>query len=136
MLGQGDRGQPVEPMDGVEAGGEVDRAGRQQRAVKRAAHRAGKNARGEEAAAPRLLEVGEQLVEVVAGQVAVDRLKGLVGAPPEAGDDGPHQADGVAALRGAQVQDGDRPRGGRQRQTRDGVVHPILEGLDRGELHP
>ena len=91
---------------------------------------------GKEAGAPGLFQVGEQLVEVVAGQVAADRLQGLAGAPPQSRDDGRHEADGVAPLRGAQVQDGDRLRGGRQRQVRDGVVHPVLDGLDRGQLRP
>jgi hypothetical protein len=79
---------------------------------------------------PGLFQVGEQPVEVVAGQVAVDRVNGLPGAPPEPRDDGRHHLHGVAPFGGAQVQDGNRPRGARQRQAGDGVVHPVLKSLD------
>ena len=72
------------------------------------------------------LQVGEQPVEVVGGQVAEDRLQRLVGAAPERGDDSRHDTDGVAPFRGAQVQDGDRLRGVRQRQGRNGMVNPLL----------
>src|SRR6516164_7088564 len=133
---QGRGGQPVEPVDGVEAGGEADRTGRQQRAVKRAPHRSGVYTRRKEAVAAGLFQVGEQLVEVVAGQVAVDRLNGLPGAASQSRGDGPHDPGGIAPVGGAKIQDGDRLRCVGQRQARDGVVNPVLEGLDRGELRP
>src|SRR5262249_17111565 len=116
------------------AGGKADRTGRQQRAVKRAPHRSGVYTRRKEAVAAGLFQGGEQLVEVVAGQVAVDRLNGLLGAASQSRGDGPPEPGGIAPVGGAKIQDGDRLRCVGQRQARDGVVNPVLEGLDRGEL--
>src|SRR6516165_321185 len=94
-------GQLVEPVDGVEAGGEVNGSGRKQRFVKRATHRTGINSSGKAAGAPGFLQIGEQLIEVVAGQVAENRLKWLPGAPSEPMGNRPHQTDGIATFRGA-----------------------------------
>jgi hypothetical protein len=123
-------------MYGVEGRGKVDRSSRQERTVIRAPHRTGKVAVAKEAGAPGLIQVAESLVEVVACEVAEYCLNGLIGAPAQSRDYRGHMADGVAALRRTQVQNGDRLVGGRQRQFRDGGVNPIPQSLDRRRLRP
>src|SRR5262249_7617185 len=132
--GLGAPGSPAGPGRGPKQGGGGTGAGGSRGPANEPPPPPGEAPAGREAAAAGLLQVGEQPVEVVAAQVAVDRLNGLVGAPPQSRDDGRHEANGVAPLRRAQVQGSDRPVGSRQRQGRDGVVSPALDGLDQGHL--